>query len=95
MSDGLASYLLVVDSSQTALQKWIDEIDMMVEVVNWQKMLPDAAVLVSEQDIRQLNSLLRKVMPNKRYILVEIENGNKQGWLAKSAWKFMNNPKPA
>ena len=92
MSDGLISYLLVVDSSQKTLQDWIEKIDLLPEIVNWQKILPDAAVLISRAEVRTVNTLLRDAMPNKRYLLVRTEMGAKQGWLAKSAWDFINKP---
>jgi hypothetical protein len=91
---GLQSYLLVVDSTKISLTDAIQRIDDVQEVENWQKILPDAAILVSRLGVFELNEIIKnKLSGGARYILVTLESGKKQGWLAKSAWEFMNNPR--
>jgi hypothetical protein len=93
MSDQLASYLFVIDSSTMSRDDAMNIVDTLSEIVNWQKILPDAAVLVSSNSVNDLQKLLREKMPGQRFMLVGLERANKNGWLAKNSWDFMNNPK--
>lgn len=94
MSDNLLkSYLFVIDSSKMSLDDALnDVVDGLKEVVNWQVILPDAAVLVTELSVKDLNQILRTSLPDQKFILVLLERGKKEGWLAKSSWTFMNEP---
>lgn len=90
----LASYLFVIDGSTMPLNDAIAKIDNMQSVVNWQTIMPDAAILVSALDTNGLNDKLKEEMPGQRYLIVKLESGKKNGWLPKSFWTFINNPRP-
>jgi len=87
----LMSYLFVVDSSTMSRDDAIDKIDKIKEVENWQKILPDAAVLISRLTTKRLNDTIRDSLGEQRYLLTKLDSKN--GWLAKKSWDFMNNPK--
>ena len=88
--NALNSYLFVIDSSTMSRDDAMDKINEIREVENWQKILPDAAVLISRLATKPLNDLLRESLGNQRYIVAKL--GSKNGWLAKNSWDFMNNP---
>lgn len=88
----LKSYLFVVDSTTMSLDSAINIVDKIDEVVNWEKVLPDAAVLVSKLDIISLQDILHSNLGTQRYLLTALEKGKKTGWLARDSWIFINNP---
>lgn len=92
MSSPLASYLFVIDSSQTSISNILSKIDEVTEIENWQMILPDAIVLVSNLTVQELNARIRDVVPKQRFIVTVLERGKKQGWLTRTAWNFINKP---
>lgn len=91
-NDDLKPYLFVLDSTQMSRDDAIKVIDGIREIENWQKILPDATVLISRLSMNDLQKSLVAALPGQRYLLVPIERYKKTGWLAKSSWEFMNNP---
>lgn len=92
-NDMLKSYLFVIDSSTMSRDDAVKEIDKIKSIENWQKILPDAVVLVSKNELKELQNILREIFVDQRYIVILLESGNKNGWLAKSSWEFINIPK--
>lgn len=90
--DRLKSYLFAIDSSTMSLDKALEAIDKIREIENWQIILPDVAVLVSRLDIDGLHEALKEGLPKQKFLITLLEQGKKQGWLAKASWAFMNNP---
>lgn len=91
----LIPYLFVVDSSTMSRTDALEIIDQLPEVVNWQTILPDAAVLISPLRASDLHRVLHDKFQSKKYIITLLESGKKAGWLNRSAWEFMNHPKSA
>ena len=91
--ESLRSYLVVADTSQTNMSDFIDKIDAIDSIVNWQKILPDALVVVSGEPVNAVSAAIKGALESKRFLIVKLDAGGKNGWLAKSAWEFMNNPK--
>ena len=89
------AYLFTADTTQQNFRLLLDTIDTVRAVRNWMRMLPGAAVLVSELDVDDLHTELKLALPEQRYLLVELERGNKNGWLPRKVWDFMNQPAPA
>lgn len=88
----LKSYLFVLDSSTMKLDDAIAIIDKDRSFENWQKILPDAAVLITRLGTSPANKRLKELLPGQRYIAVKLGHGTKNGWLPKEAWNFMNMP---
>lgn len=88
----LKAYLFVIDSSTMKLSSALKKIDDDRKIENWQKILPDAATLVSRLPLIDLHDLLKNLFPEQRYILVSLEGTSKNGWLPKDAWSAMNRP---
>lgn len=86
------SYLLVVDGSTLKLDDAMAKIDEDDAIVNWHKILPEAAVLVSRLPIAAVHDKLRRLFPDHRYLLVRVDGAAKNGWLPKNAWTSMNSP---
>lgn len=89
----LSAYLFVIDSSTMSRDDAIEAIDDISAVVNWMKILPDAAVLITPDELKVLNAALRERLPRQRFLLTLLRRGEKNGWLAKDAWEFINQPK--
>ncbi|WP_129551676.1 hypothetical protein [Komagataeibacter xylinus] len=92
MSDiPLVPYLFVVDRSTMSRDAAIDKLDKIKEIENWQKILPDATVLISRLGTKDLNEIIRNTLGDQRYIIARMDSSN--GWLASKSWDFINKPK--
>lgn len=60
-------------------------------VQNWRYDLPNTFYIVSDKTANELATLIMAKRPNKRFIIAEISKGNRQGWLPKDTWNFLNN----
>jgi hypothetical protein len=88
-------FLVTFDTTQMSRERLVDAIDRIPEIVNWYAFLPAAVYLVSELSTSDLSRVIRSRLPGLRHILVRLEKDQRQGWLPKSAWQFINNPRPA
>jgi len=95
MSTKPDAFLVTFDTTQMSREALIQAIDEIPEIVNWYAFLPAAVCVVSELSTFELSRAIRMRLPDLRFILVRMEKGERQGWLPKSAWQFIRNPRPA
>jgi hypothetical protein len=63
---------------------------------NWYKPPLDSTVfVVSPLTATQIREQLKSLMPQIGYILILDAQTDRNGWLPKTAWEFLRNPKPA
>ena len=86
-------FLLTFDTTQMSREAVIDVVDHVDEVVNWYAFLPGAVCLVSDLSTADLSRAIRSRLPDLRFLLVRLEKGQRQGWLPRSAWRFINDPR--
>jgi hypothetical protein len=90
------AYLLVYNTEFGTRDAARRAIDAIPEITNWRAELPSAFYLVSDLDAGELGTLIRAASSYRgKYLLVEVTS-NKQGWLDKKSWTFLNErPDPA
>lgn len=89
----MSAFLLDFDSSQVAREKITAQIDRMAAVHDWYAFLANTICLISDEEAPALSRLLRRAMPELRFIVVEIEPRKKGGWLPKTVWEFIRKPR--
>jgi hypothetical protein len=88
-------FLLTFDTTQTSRETLLEIIDDVDDILNWYAFLPGALCLISELSTADLSKTIRSHLPELRFLLVRLEKGQRQGWLPKSAWRFINEARPA
>ena len=61
-------------------------------ILNWQKSLPNSYFLVSHLAAKSLAEHIKDKFGQKRFIVVDTQL-DRNGWLPRSAWSLMSNPK--
>jgi hypothetical protein len=89
------TYLLVFNDGQIARKTVTARIDRMPQVINWMAFLDNALCLISDETTKSLAAQLREAFPETQFILTELQRGKRNGWLPRSVWDFMNDPRPA
>lgn len=88
------AYLLVysdVVGMREAIKKLVDS---MPEVVTWRYDLPNAFYLISEHDAKTIANTLRAGTGKKgRFIITEVSDDNRWGWLPNESWYLLQNKK--
>lgn len=98
MSD-LYAYALVYEAAEVdpdLLTAEIDKLDAKTQVVNWWAPFAGFMVLVSPSSATRLVRLLRKrtSLDGERFVVVDLDT-DKNGWLPKHGWDFINDPRVA
>jgi hypothetical protein len=89
------AFLLVYDSSKVSRDHVSRRLDTIEEITNWYALFDNTFCISSERDARWLAAQIReKVLPEVRFIVTEIENRKKGGWLPRIIWDFINRPRP-
>jgi hypothetical protein len=57
-------------------------------VTNWAHYLRSSYVLIANNSVHALQYEITKIMPNKQFLLIEVNLKNLQGWLPKEAWEW-------
>lgn len=60
------------------------------QITNWRYDLPNAFYIESVKSADELADLIIERRPNTRFFITEISKSNKQGWLPKDTWTFLN-----
>lgn len=86
------AYILTFDRSDSLNYKAIhDKIIKMDGLVNWFHYIRSSYILIhKEEKAYPLTKKIESIMPNKRFFLVEINLNNRNGWLPKEAWEWLN-----
>jgi hypothetical protein len=63
-------------------------------VESWWHYLPGGLYLIGTHlEVNQIYNLLIKHMPNRSFIVMEVNPKNQQGWLTKEAWNWFRSYK--
>ena len=90
----MISYLLTFDTSTVQRKDFVTAIDSIAEVENWMLFFDNTACVVSKLSAKELTTLVRSQLPDANFILVELSARNRGGWLKRSVWNFIRDPKP-
>ena len=88
----MKSHLFVFNGDQATRRIVTSRLDSLNEVVNWMAFFHNTFCIVSDIDSADLSRLIRRAIPDVQFIVVTLEKGNKNGWLPKSVWEFVNHP---
>ncbi len=87
-------YLLVFDSKMVSREDFIKNIDAIPEIENWLSFFDGAICVISDLDPKELTDVVRQHIPEAHFIITNLERGKRSGWLRKSVWDFIKNPRP-
>jgi hypothetical protein len=89
----MKAFLLVFDSSRISRDQVSRLLDKISQVRHWYSFFDNTFCLASEQSAKWLAARLRdEVIPEIRFLIVEIEADKKGGWLPREIWDFLNQP---
>ncbi len=60
-----------------------------VYIENWWHYLKSAYILTSELSAEHLFDEIRKILPNHKFLITEIDLENCEGWLPEKAWEWI------
>lgn len=84
------AYIFTYNDEVGSREELMEYIDGVPEILNWRFDMQHAFYLVSELDAEQLASKIREYSGRKgRFLVAEIDR-NKQGWLPRGTWRFLN-----
>ncbi len=88
------AYLLVFNPLFGTTREVREYVDSRPEILNWQIVLPNTMLLVSDYSAGDLTQILHSLRrrDGARFMIIDV-NTDKNGWLPKTAWTFMNHPK--
>ena len=89
------AYLLVFDSTIGALEEVSKFLDFREDIFyNWITILPNSFFVISDKSATELTKVFREFTQDKgRFIILDVET-DRNGWLPKKTWDFLNDPKP-
>lgn len=87
-------YLLAYSDTLGTRQEVKAILDKLPEVITWRYDLPHSFYLVSESDAKSLAVSIRAETGEKgRFLVTEIPDANRWGWLPPDTWYFVRNRK--
>ena len=89
----MTPYLFSFNATMGTRQQVLTYLDSLPQVLNWYAVLPEAVIIISRQSSSKLSDLIHQRYPLSYFIIAEIPRDNNNGWLPKTAWDFINNPK--
>lgn len=67
-------------------------LDATQAVTNWIQPFPNAAIIQSSLDARDLAAVLRSRLGQTWFLVSELHSASVDGWLPGNAWQFVNTP---
>lgn len=67
-------------------------LDSTQAVANWIQPFPNAAVIQSNLDTKDLAAVLRNQLGQVWFVVSEVDSASIDGWLPGDAWQFVNTP---
>lgn len=67
------------------VRELLEQIDCIEDI---RQLLQGTFLLLSEEDATELHARIKRLAPNKRFLISEISE-NRQGWLPKRTWQFI------
>jgi hypothetical protein len=90
------AFLLVFDGSKISRDLVSRRLDKISEISNWYSLFDNTFCIASDRDARWLAARLRdETIPDVRFVIAEVEQGKKGGWLPRVIWNFLNRPELA
>ena len=89
----LTPFLLIFNQLEGSRQEILNYLDTCKEIKNWYAFMPEAIFIVSDVDAHALSKIFQGKYPNRYFMITEVTVGKNNGWLDKTAWDFINNPK--
>jgi hypothetical protein len=88
------AYILVFDDGLGTRKEVQNFLDTRSEVLNWYACMSNAIFIVSDQTAETLQKAISEFNTGKNayFIILDVKT-DKQGWLPRRAWEFMNEPK--
>lgn len=84
------TYILVYDNETADREKMKSYLDAMPEILSWRYDMPNSFFLYSNESANRLTELLASRISNyKCFLFVEVPS-NKQGYLKRETWNFIN-----
>lgn len=87
------AFILVFDRDDFLDYKSIhNQIISIDSLLNWFHYIKSSYILITnESSAKQLAKKIQPIIPQKSYLLVEIDMNNRQGWLPRKAWDWLKN----
>ena len=57
-------------------------------LINWSHYLKSSYIMISNADVNTLSVEIGKIIPNKQFLLLEVNLKKRQGWLPTKAWEW-------
>jgi hypothetical protein len=87
------TYILVFDDAVGTRREVLDFLDRRPEILDWFTCLPNAVFIVSNKTANELASLFRSFTADKgRFVILDTDT-DRNGWLPRKAWNFINGRK--
>ena len=85
----MKAYLLVYSNGLGTVEQVKECLDS-IHGLQWRKELPNSFYLLSERSALEISRLIRKCRPGTAAFLVSEITPNKNGWLVRDSWDFIN-----
>ena len=85
----MGTFLLVFNANQMVRRDVTEHLDAIDEVHDWVAFFDNSLCVVSPLSVDRLSKRLREALPDLQFILSELEEGKRNGWLPRSVWKFL------
>ena len=86
-------YILIYNDDLGTREEIKTFLDQHEEIINWRYDLPNTFYLVSEKSAKELYEIMKSGLNTKRrgvrFLICEW-TANRQGWLPKDTWSFLN-----
>ena len=90
----MRSFLLTFDTEKITRTELINVIDRIKGIENWYAFFEGSIVVASPLGAKEISKLIRKQLPDTPFLLAEVQREGRGGWLPRSVWSFINDPKP-
>lgn len=84
-------YLLVFDRENFNTLNLHAFIQNWSSISNWWHYIQSCYILLSYHSLASLSEEFRNKFPNKRFLLIEVDLKNNNGWLPEAAWQWIRN----
>jgi hypothetical protein len=82
-------YLFVYSSTVASREDINNFLNTCGMVVSWRYDINNSYYILSDYSAADLSSEIRSKFPKGRFIITEMSEHNRQGWLTKESWEFM------
>ncbi len=89
----MRTFLLVFNANQISRRSVIERIDSLKAIIDWVAFFDNSLCIVGAISASELSGMLREAMPDVQFIVSELEAGKRNGWLPKSVWEFLKQPR--